>query len=503
MKSSSWLFIGLLWLHPLPIVLASPLFGVIGDTTGSGAQQARTLPGGAAAAYFNPSLLSEAPASATIGFTLLNERIGVVLDGRPGPEFGIAAGLTNAVHADGRRFETAPLPTNLLQFGRPEEGVRAAFDARPRQAAGSGHDVKTYEVIGIVLKLLDGRVGLGLHALLPNREFMRMRVFFSDEREHYFSNSVHPELYGDRMTALSFATGIGARLTRDLSLGIGAAVTVAADVTAPTYVVDAGDLGKVLLDLDGRANMNIAPHFGASYKLADRVRLSASVHTSQKLVMDARYKFLLPTGLEQSSALRFVLNYMPWQASLGGSWDALSQSAQTLTLAGSLVYAGWSSYEDRHGERPLPAYAWSDTLSATIGARYRMHDLSASFDYSYIPTPVPPQTGRTNYADNDRVAASLGAEYAFHSLDTSFRFGAQVQAHRLVPRHQEKLPTPTNSKGEVLAPERVRDELPDDAQVGGEPVASAGGLQTNNPGWPGFSSGGWILGASVYLTMSL
>jgi long-chain fatty acid transport protein len=54
----------------------------------------------------------------------------------------------------------------------------------------------------------------------------------------------------------------------------------------------------------------------------------------------------------------------------------------------------------------------------------------------------------------------------------------------------------------VIDPERVKDELPDDAQISGDPVPSAGGLQTNNPGWPGFSSGGWMLGGTLYVAVA-
>jgi hypothetical protein len=80
--------------------------------------------------------------------------------------------------------------------------------------------------------------------------------------------------------------------------------------------------------------------------------------------------------------------------------------------------------------------------------------------------------------------------------------GGQLQAHRLLPRHQSKLPTPTRADGKNLAPERVKDELPDDAELGGDPLDGAQGLQTNNPGWPGFGSEGWILGATVYVSLA-
>jgi hypothetical protein len=46
------------------------------------------------------------------------------------------------------------------------------------------------------------------------------------------------------------------------------------------------------------------------------------------------------------------------------------------------------------------------------------------------------------------------------------------------------------------------DELPDDAvDARGDPFPGAAGLQTNNPGWPGFGSDGWILGGSLTLTL--
>ena len=49
----------------------------------------------------------------------------------------------------------------------------------------------------------------------------------------------------------------------------------------------------------------------------------------------------------------------------------------------------------------------------------------------------------------------------------------------------------------------MKDELPDDAQVSGEPLEGAEDLQTNNTGWPGFGSEGWVLAAALYLRVSL
>jgi hypothetical protein len=54
------------------------------------------------------------------------------------------------------------------------------------------------------------------------------------------------------------------------------------------------------------------------------------------------------------------------------------------------------------------------------------------------------------------------------------------------------------------ASDLVRDELPDDA-IGGTPrgpIAGREGLQTNNPGFPGFGSQGYLFGAGAHFTLT-
>jgi long-chain fatty acid transport protein len=175
---------------------------------------------------------------------------------------------------------------------------------------------------------------------------------------------------------------------------------------------------------------------------------------------------------------------------------------QALTVAGTLLYANWRTYTDRRGEESSPAYPWADTISPTVGARYRLGRFSTLLDASYVPTPVPPQTGRKNYVDNDRVSGAVGGEYAFDVFGSALHVGLQFQTHYLLTRHQYKLPTPPSPNGR--GPEAlVKDEVPDDAVVSGTPIQGAQGLQTNNPGWPGFESGGVLVAGSAYLRAEL
>jgi long-chain fatty acid transport protein len=105
--------------------------------------------------------------------------------------------------------------------------------------------------------------------------------------------------------------------------------------------------------------------------------------------------------------------------------------------------------------------------------------------------------------DSDRIGTSVGADYTFTLFDTTLSLGAQAQGFWLLKRCARKLTPPTFEDGKTRTPTLVKDEVPDDGQVGGTPIDGASGLQTNNPGWPGFSSRGWIATFGIYLTVAL
>ena len=81
--------------------------------------------------------------------------------------------------------------------------------------------------------------------------------------------------------------------------------------------------------------------------------------------------------------------------------------------------------------------------------------------------------------------------------------GTRLQSYYLHPRRQWKLVPPNAPDGHIHTPALVRDEVPDDAVVIDQPLAGRSGLQTNNPGFPGFGSSGWILGGGVYLSIDM
>jgi hypothetical protein len=489
---------------------ASPLFDLAGGVGGQGGLQGRTVEGGASSAYYNPALLLDAPAGLSVGFFVLGTDINLRYAARPGSQYDVPNfGSVSATYPGGGALPSAPLPTSVLQKGIPASGPNAAVAARPRGADGTGHQTFTYQMVGLVVKLFRQRLALGLYSLIPNSMLTGATAFYPDEREQYFSNSLHPELYGDRLTALSFAFGAGVKVTDEFSVGVASTLSLNNNGESPVFVANAGQLQNLLVDSDIKVVAGIAPHFGLSYKPIPRWRMTATAHSPEKLQIVDAFTFTLAGGQGQQSTITFVHDFMPWQFGVGTSYDLVREEHNVFTVALTGVYGLWSTYEDRHGETPDPAYRWSDTVTPTAGIRLQHDEVGAFLDGQYAPTPVPPQTGRSDYVDNDRVGGDVGVDYKFTLFDTPMRVGAQFEVQRLIPRMQAKLATPKQADGLDHYPSLVRDELPDNAVVPSQstgitgPVgAAAQGLQTNNPGWPGFGSEGWVVGGGIYLSVT-
>ena len=472
---------------------ASPLFELVGGVQGHGGLNARATEAGAASAYFNPAFLTLTRPSLEAGVFVLNDRIAIRLDERPSPSVDVPVGFQNATSPTGASLPSYALPTSWLNSGNRD------LPPRPRQQGGSSDGVRGYLVLGGVAQWFEGRLALGVYTMIPSGQYTGAQAFFVDEREQYFTNSLHAELYSDRMTATSLAFGVGVRVSERLSLGLAATLGLGATATTPTFLNDISRFQDLRIDAKVGVDVALSPHVGAVYQLSDDVQLAATLHTPQKFEVVTDFTFLVANGIYQRAQIGFIHHYLPLQIGFGGSYQAYRSGDDALLLVGNLLYAHWSQYQDRHTERPLEPYAWYDTVTPSIGARLAHGSLSALLDAVYQPTPVPDQTGRTNYVDNTRIGTSAGGEYAWPLGKGELVIGMRAEVHGLPTRTTRKLGRSTPLGDGNDSADFVLDEVPDDATVGGQPLAGREGLQTNNPGWPGFESSGWVLGGSAFV----
>jgi hypothetical protein len=473
---------------------ASPLFELSGDTLGTGGMQARTRASGAAATYFNPSLLTDAEQGFELSDFVIYDHIRSIYDARPG-------GVDVPVSAADRFGDSQPsIPTDWLQYGC-QGAPTCKKPAQPRGSDSSSGKTHAYQGIGLVNHLWPQVLTLGFYAVVPIAgPFTTGHSFFVDEREQYFSNSLHPELYSDRLTSVSLALGIGVRLHRTLSLGMSVTLALKNDADASTFTGDPDNVHDTIeLNTKLKVLNSISPHAGLTYKPFKFLSLSATVHSPQRTEIVTHFSNLLATGDWQYAKRTAVLSYMPWIVGLGGEVRVYHLDKwQNLTVSALVTYERWSKYVNRQNEKPTGPYAWDDTFNFVVGLRHTFHERLTSFvDFSYRPTPVPKQTGQTNYVDNNRYSGDIGVQYLvpLKKYRVALRFGAQAQLHVLPSRYQKK--KDPNGKGKGL----VRDEWPDDTidRTTNPPqvIAEAKGLQTNNPGFPGFGSDGIIVGGGL------
>jgi len=479
---------------------ASPLIettGAVGDQAGD---QGVVSGPGAASTYFNPALLVDADDEVLLGFALVSEQMGVTLDGRTGGDVPLAVGGRDIVDPNGNPIPNGTVPTQWLQHGcpggtAPGDCPPPGFAARPRQSMGTSGQTRTYLTLGLVKTLVKDRFTVGLYAMLPLSSFTSAQAFYPDEREALFSNSLHPELYGDRLTAVSMVLGAGFKLLPTLSVGAALSIELANTASSQDYVQDATNYNSLLLDTGVQTHVNVSPTAGVRWKPLGWLRIGGAIHAPESFTVATSIDNELPSGTESGTTQTNVFDWMPWSVAAGAEAEIVHRGRYRMSVVGSLDYGFWSSYEDRHGQSPAmygPDLAWRDTMSGALGVRHEYGNARAFVDMHYVPSPVPPQVGRSNYVDDDRAGIAFGGDVLVH-LPAALRPGFQMFVDRFVPRYQQKDSS------------RIVDELPDGSVFGDthNPVPGASGLQTNNPGWPGFSSGGWIWGGAVTLSMPL
>lgn len=514
MKHVRTLFLGTALVLATHAAEASPLIEHTGALIGEGGFNARFTESGPAAAYFNPAFLTRSKTGISIGTFVLADRIRVTLHSREG------LGVDVPSYPDSLQYEydgqTAPfdnltMPTRDLFMGCANE--QNPCRPRPRQHAGSSNETRTYAVIGLVNQILGPKLVAGVYAMLPLRQYTTARSFFVDEREQFFSNSLHPEFYADRLTSPSLAVGFGSQLLERLSVGVSFTIALQNRAEAGVYVPDAGNQrDSLLLTTDVSVIANTAMHVGATYEPWDSLTFSATAHSPSRFGIVTQFANLLPNGDEQIATRRAVHDHMPWLISLGAE-HRFKGGVVDYTVVGGAVLGLWSTYVNRQGEKPLPGYEFRDTISPSFGVRADTGPARVGLDLMFQPSPVPEQKGRTNYVDNHKLTGSLGGEFDFEVSGHRISVGAHIQAHKLLHRRHTKI-TPDTSRaitnpldpnyGQGINPSLVRDELPDvleDALRPGQPYAPAAGLQTNNPGYPGYESDGYLLGGGVYVTL--
>lgn len=345
---------------------------------------------------------------------------------------------------------------------------------------------------GLTFPLFIEDLRVGAMVLAPFDGFGHVSTHFNDEREQYFSNQLHHELLGERLQSEVIAGALAYRVGSWLSLGIGLTVLPANRTDAQVLTPNPADPATVEANTRVEQTTTQALTLGVLVEPTDWLRLAGGFHDEDAFHLRIRSHVQI-AGQENEDgepfvqAIDHVVHYSPPRFRLGG---AVLLGDMTATVEGT--YRAWSRYRDSHGDNP----GFADTIDVAGGIEYApTPDTFLRAGAGWHPSPVPPQTGRTNYVDNDRVVLALGGGRRFGA---SWMVDFGVQIHALIEAHVRK----ERPRGgfEACAPEvtSVCDEVPDrDEDRPGLPARATRGLQTGNPGFPGYVHGGYLVSTSL------
>lgn len=339
----------------------------------------------------------------------------------------------------------------------------------------------------------DGTRG-GVVVMIPTGGLIAGQTRFADERERAFSNQLHHELIGSRLHRPVVEMGVARELTDRISVGVGGTWLPGTTMSTEAYLAEPADQSNADLNTEietsgqwGLLTGVVAelPHkFEAG--LAFRQGVSFEVEGANEVQVRG-----MPAGGDES---RQQMHWIP--TSTPSSIRAgLARQFGAVEATVDARYTFWSTYRDTQGRDA----GFDDTLQGRLGAEWEYSENTRlRAGTGFVPTPVPAQTGRTNYVDNSRALLSVGGGHDVSVLDRQLTASWHVRFQHLVVRDTDKRRRddyPDCTPGETA----LCDEVPDDLEnpETGQPYEEAQGLQTGNPGFPGFVSGGWL--ASVGL----
>lgn len=423
------------------------------------------------AAYYNPAALTLGSSSAGIGF------IGS----------GGSARIAPMLRPSG--YEIPDLTS---------AGPAISTDQTLRSRSGSRAPSQYGVLIGASSRLGTENLRLGVMAYIPLIGSDEQMSMFNDERERLFSNELQFELLGGRVQHATVFVGAAYRVTPWLSLGVGASYMPAADTQNFIYLDNIADQSDVDLNVGLALQSRFRPNAGVLVEPNDEWRFGLAFRDEQYLRLTGRNEVQV-RGLQGGSDYPFyqeldlTLQYSPRTFAAGASWVK-----GEFTTSVDMRYYVWASYRNNQGQDA----GFRDTFSPRVGVEWQFLPLHAArMGLEWEPSPVGDTRGRYNYVDNDRIVTAIGSEHAVAFDASRLVFGWHAQIHWLLEEVVTKrVPEDVVACGPGIT--EICDEVPDgeiDPDTG-EPYVLGQGLQTGNPGFPGWVSGGVIASAGVEVT---
>lgn len=449
--------------------------------------------------YSNPALMSRFAPQTGVSFLFYKPSLKVNLMDRP-----LSADVPLVLYE-----------TNVSRFGHLSDRALPTSELERPRADRSVENMQSYLGAGVTYSFGIEGFRVGSVAMLPLIDVVQITSSYPDERQQYYSNTVHFSRFGEWSPIVTGVVGASYAPIKYISMGVGLQISAGSVAGMSIYIPEATVQDYGLVNLDMKMGIKFRPIVGIQSEPADWISLGFTWRNESYIGVDAEGGLNLwnyhvsefddplnrhtePKRVRQKYTM--VVDYEPMELA-----SALGFQYQGWKIQGVLTWNRWSNYRDHHGQRPQDAarftpvnpgdplvdgdgFRWMDTLAVNVGTSWRYVDWAQTkLGFSYLPSPVPAQVGRTNYADSHLWCAALGQRFDFEIFEQKFNFELGFQFWHMVERTVHK------------DARQIVDEFPDASRtiLDNSPVTAAEGLQTNNPGFPGYTMKGWLLVTSA------
>ncbi len=247
-------------------------------------------------------------------------------------------------------------------------------------------------------------------------------------------------LYKDTASQLMLVLGLGYRVTDFLQLGVSVLLYMPGKMTTDYYVQPAPGTQTISpVALVYRSLIiSATPEFGFILKPVKWLEWGTAYRQKNASGLFGTTSFMMagmPPISETNDEKVFAT---PDQIETGFSVKARGD----LRINADLTYSIWSdkALTDTEGN----TFTASDTFSPSLGIEYKpVPTWAVRAGYMYSPSPFPPQTGDTNYADSDKNIYSVGGGYYFRWFKTAVTSEVSlfVQWQQLMERNNDKQPS--------------------------------------------------------------
>jgi long-subunit fatty acid transport protein len=327
---------------------------------------------------------------------------------------------------------------------------------------GKDTDVDSYSGV-VIATAVPGRIANikfsgGALFYVPDKRLARY-LLMPKERPRYV-------LYANDAQRMVVLMPFAVQVTSWLSVGAGCSMLIEMSGKEELFVSEVV-AGEPVVPSRGRHSEDFTPTFspygGILLKLAKQLTVGISYADKSEFTLDITPVVFLPDI--------YVYSWMPVPLIRATRIDARGAEASHFTPAqlnagltvrpvprllatASLTWARWSEYEEytprvtlklsgvpgnlgdwiQVFEYPIPAPNFHDILIPAAGVEYRAlesaHvDLDLRLGYYYRPSPVPDQTGLTNFMDGDIHAPSCGVGVTFKDLFRIVKKPLSLDAH--------------------------------------------------------------------------